>query len=190
MADAALTLTDDGRTRRTALDWRMLSRLTLGQVIASAIALVAVLFAIGWTTRQDPAEKPYLTILGGGFIANYRIADMHYGFTALVTRPLPTGSIIEARFEDPAGGPSILVSQRVGTDTERYTFRTPPLAGVEAGRRYAVDIRVYDRERNGELWRHELTYASQIDGAVIPDEALTVGPGYARPGGRPARVAE
>lgn len=168
----------------------MLSRLTLRHVIASAIGLVAVLFAIGWITRQDPAEKPYLTILGGGFIANYRIADMHYGFTALVTRPLPTGSIIEARFEDPAGGPSILVSQRVGTDTERYTFRTPPLKGVEAGRRYGVDIRVFDRERQRELWRRALAYASQIGGETMPEEALTIGPGYARPSGRPARVAE
>lgn len=167
----------------------MLSRLTLGQVIAAAVALVAVLFAIGWTTRQDPSEKPYLTILGGGFIANYRIADMHYGFTALVTRPLPTGSIIEARFEDPAGGPQILISQRVGTDTERYSFHTPPVTGVEAGRRYAVDIRVFDREHQRELWRHDLSYASQIDGTIMPDEALTVGPGYARPGGRPARAA-
>lgn len=168
----------------------MLSRLTLRHVIASAIGLVAVLFAIGWITRQDPAEKPYLTILGGGFIANYRIADMHYGFIALVTRPLPTGSIIEATFEDPAGGPPIFVSQRVGTDTERYTFRTPPVKGVEAGKRYAVEIRIFDRERERELWRHEMAYASQIDGGVMPDAALTVGPGYARPSGRPARVAE
>lgn len=158
----------------------MVAHLTLPRIVAAALGLVAVLFALGWATREDPAQKPYLTILGGGFIANYRVADFYYGFTADVTRPLPTGSIIEVRYDDPAGTGRYVERKRVGTDTERYSFRSPPLTGVEAGKPYAIDIHVYDREKTRELWTHRLTYVSQIGSDIVPDAPLTVGPGYAR----------
>ncbi len=157
-----------------------MANVTLPRLVAAALALVAVLFSIGWMTREDPADKPYLTIFGGGFVANYRLAEMHYGFTAAVTRPLLTGSIIEVRFEDPAGGPALTVRKRVGTDADRYSFHSPPVKGVEAGRRYAIDIRIYEREGERQLWQHHLSYASQVGSDIIPDQPLTVGPGYAR----------
>lgn len=162
----------------------MSARLSLSHLIAASIGLVAVLFAVGWTTRQDPAEAPYLKILGGGFMFNYRVADVYFGFTAAVMRPLPTGSIIEAVFEDPAGGPGHVVRQRVGTDTERYALRSPPVRGVKAGQPYRVDIKVMNRQETAVLWTHGLAFKSQIDDTVVPDQPLTIGPGYARnPGG-------
>lgn len=161
----------------------MNAQFSLSRLIAAGVGLVAVLFAVGWATRQDPAEAPYLKILGGGFMFNYRVADVYYGFTAAVMRPLPTGSIIEAAFEDPAGGPAHVVRQRVGTDTERYALRSPPVRGVQAGKPYHVDIRVFDREESAVLWRHGLDFKSQIDDTVVPDQPLTVGPGYHRPPG-------
>ena len=156
----------------------MLERITLRQVIVLASALLAVLFAIGWLTRQDPQTKPYLEILGGGFMFNYREGDVYYGFTAFVTRPLPTGSIIEASFEDPAGGEPLVVSQRVGTDTERYSLRSPEIRGVEAGKSYHVGIRVFDREKTEMLWSHGLDFKSTISDDFIPDKPLVIGPGY------------
>ena len=75
------------------------------RVVGAGMVLLAILFAIGWLTREDPANKPYLQIVGGGFVFNYRVADNFYGFTAIVSRPLESGSIIEATFEDPAGEP-------------------------------------------------------------------------------------
>jgi hypothetical protein len=157
-----------------------MNAVTLPRLVAATLALVAVLFALGWLTREDPSNKPYLTILGGGFVANYRIAEMHYGFTAAVTRPLPTGSVIEVLFENPSGGPPLATRQRVGSDTDRYTFHSPPVTGVEAGRRYAIDIHVYEREGDRELWRDRIAYASQVSSGTMPDRPLTVGPGYAR----------
>jgi hypothetical protein len=77
----------------------MTSDLRLPWLVAASLALVAVLFAIGWATRENPTDSAYLKILGGGFMFNYRVSDVHYGFTAAVMRPLPTGSIIEAVFE-------------------------------------------------------------------------------------------
>ncbi|MBN7778513.1 hypothetical protein JYP49_19765 [Nitratireductor aquimarinus] len=149
-------------------------------IIIAALALCAVLFAVGWFTREDPADAPYLKILGGGFMFNYREAEIFYGFTAQVVRPLASGSIIEARFDDPAGGAPLVVSERVSTMTDRYALRTPPVRGVEAKKPYRVEIRVYDRTKTTLLWQEEHSYTSQIADTVVPEKPLTIGPGYHR----------
>ncbi len=157
----------------------MVQLVSLRRVIAASIALVCVLLAIGWLTREKPENKPYLQILGSGFLFNYRIADITYGFTATVIRPLPVGSIIEASFEDPAGGEPLIVRKRVGTDTTRYGFQSPPVRGVKASIPYLVTVRVVDREGGEILWTHAFGVKSQISDDLVPDEPLTVGPGYA-----------
>ena len=159
----------------------MLERLTPARLLAAACALLVPLFAVGWLTRQDPAETPWLRILGGGFIFNYRVAEVYYGFTAAVARPLPTGSIVEAAFEDPGGGPPLLVRQRVGgAEMTRLSLRSPPVRGVAADRDYHVRLRVLDRDGAHLLWSDELAFRSGISDSVVPDVPLTVGPGYAR----------
>lgn len=160
----------------------MLERMfSLKGVILAACALLVPLFAIGWLTREDPGEKPFLQILGGGFIFNYRVSDVYYGFTAVVQRPLPTGSIVEVEFEDPAGGPAHLVRQRMGgAEMARFSLRSPPVRGVEAGKAYHVAIRILDREERQMLWSHGMDFRSQIGDEIVPDAPLTIGPGYAR----------
>ena len=160
----------------------MLDRVfSLKGLLTTAGVLLAVLFAIGWMTREDPADKPYLRIVGGGFIFNYRVADAFYGFTAIVQRPLPTGSIVEASFEDPAGGAPHVVRQRIGgPEMTRFAMRSPPVRGVEASRPYQVAIRILDREERHVLWTHRADFRSQLSDAVMPDQPLTIGPGYAK----------
>jgi len=156
--------------------WRWSEKTVLGL----ALSLCAALFVAGWLTREDLSNQPYLDIVGGGFMFNYRNADVYYGFTAQVKRPLASGSIIEASFEDPEGRPAHIVSERVSTMTDRYALRSPSIRGVEAGKPYHVAIKVYDRERKNLLWETERTYRSQISDTVVPDRPLTVGPGYHR----------
>ena len=72
-----------------------------------------------------------------------------------------------------------MVRTRVGTDTSRYSLRSPPVRGVEKDRPYTVAIRVLDREERQVLWRDQLSVRSQISDRVVPDRPLTVGPGYA-----------
>lgn len=158
----------------------MLDRISVPRIVAASLALLAILLAVGWMTREDPDTKPYLRITGGGFMFNYRVADVYYGFTAVVDRPLPTGSIIEAAFEDPAGGADHVVRTRVGTGTNHYSLRSPPVLGVEADKPYRVAIRVLDRTEAEILWTHDLAFRSRISDTVVPHEPLTVGPGYAR----------
>lgn len=151
---------------------------TFEKVVAAAIMLVLVLLAIGLLTRKDPAERPAIGIAGGGFIFNYREADVFYGFTARVLRPLPAGAVLVSAFEDPAGGPPLTVETELHARSTRYKVRSPSLRGVRAGRPYHVAMRLYDRTRSRLLWSAEKTYSSQIDDTVVPEKPLTIGPGY------------
>lgn len=151
---------------------------TFEKVIAGAIGAVVVLIAIGWVTRDDPAEKPYLGIAGGGFVYNYREADVHYGFVANVLKPLPVGTWLIAEFEDPAGGPPLTVETRLHARSTRYGVHSPSVRGVMAGKPYRVSIRLYDYTRTKLIWAGEKNFVSQIDDSVVPDKPLTIGPGY------------
>lgn len=152
----------------------------LEMIAVAGLAIAGVAFAVGWMTREDPGETPYLRIVGGGFIFNYRVADVFYGFTAQVMKPLPVGSIIVAEFEDPAGGPLLVIEKRVNARTTRYGLRSPSVRGVRAGEPYAVTVSLYDRRREALLWRQQKHYVSPIGDDVVPEQPLTVGPGYHR----------
>jgi len=152
-------------------------------IAAAAAVLLALVYVLA--NRPSPEAKPYLTFLGGGFIFNYRIAEVTYGFTAQVTRPLPVGSIIEAAFEDPAGGDPFVARVRVGTETLRYSLRSPPVQGVVADHPYHVTVRVIARDGSEILARYDKDYVSQVGQEVMPEGPLTIGPGYQRPPPRP-----
>ncbi len=175
MSIAALSLPEPGFSRPfRRIPFRMNLRIFAG----AFLLLIAGLFAAGWLTRQDPAEKPYLHILGGGFIFNYRVAEVFYGFTLVVEKPVTAGSIIEAEFENPEGGPPFIVEQRTNARTTRYALHSPNLRGVEAGKPYHVVIRLYDFRHEKLLERQERAYTSQTSSDIVPDKPLTVGPGY------------
>ncbi|MDF1608107.1 hypothetical protein PZ897_07970 [Hoeflea sp. YIM 152468] len=151
---------------------------TFEKIVAGAIALVLVLLAIGLAFRDDPAEKPPIAIAGGGFIYNYREADVFYGFTAQVLKPLPIGCWLIAEFEDPGGGPALVVETRLHARSSRYGVRSPSLRGVKAGKPYRVSVRLYDYTRTDLIWSGQKVFASLIDDTVVPDRPLTIGPGY------------
>ena len=153
---------------------------TFEKVVIAAIALSVVLFAIGWATRDDPAKKPYLIITGGGFIYNYRVADVFYGFSAEVAKPVSSGSLIVAQFEDPSGGPALVSEKRVNARTTFYGLRSPSLRNVKAGRPYKVSIQLFDQTHTEMLFFTERSYVSSLDSSVNPDKPLSVGPGYHR----------
>ncbi|MEF2546934.1 hypothetical protein VQ045_07170 [Aurantimonas sp. E1-2-R+4] len=75
-----------------------LDKISVRQVLLACIGLVVILLAIGLATRENVADKPYLTIAGSGFIFNYRVADAYYGFTAIVEKPVRNYSRIDASY--------------------------------------------------------------------------------------------
>ena len=175
---------DDGSRRSAAVapTGRSTRRRPFGllQVVIGALGFLAILFAIGLAMREPVGDKPYLRIAGASFIFNYRVAEVFYGFTAEVQKPVRNLSLLEAVFEDPGGGPPILVSERLNPRTKRYSLRTPPVRGVEKDRPYRVTVRLIQNGDNAILFEDELTVRSQIADVVVPERPLTVGPGYAR----------
>ena len=138
--------------------------------------LVVVLFTlIG--CKEDP-NAAYLEFVGGGFIFNYRNAEAYYGFVAKPVRDLPEGSIIEAQFEVPNSSTPYVVTEGVKPGMLQFSFRTPPLKGVEKDHPYKAVMRLLASPSGAEIARYERTFHSDFEQAGLPEKPLVVGPGY------------
>lgn len=149
----------------------------VGKRLVCIIAIITAFLA----ACADDADEPYLQFSGGGFIFNYRLATADYGFFVRVIKELPEGSVLEASFENPAGGPPVIVTEKSVPSSKGYTFRTPPLSGIIANRPYRVILRLLSAEKGVELAHFERTYESDLDQKVLPKTPPTVGPGYHQP---------
>ena len=126
----------------------------------------------------DDPRRPWIRIDGGGFIFNYRIAEAFYGVSVKPMRRLPEGTVLEAEFQDPAGGPPHIVRETVAAPQLGYSLSSPPVKGVVAGRDYRVVVRVREAKTGHELARIEQSFRSDLDQSILPEKPLTVGPGY------------
>lgn len=166
-----------------------LSRMGMGGrgtlVAAAAAALVVLLGLFQWLApfggNAERGEAPYLAVEGGGFVFNYRIAEVTYGLVARVDRTIPAGTRIVAAFEDPAGGAPLVTEQVARPGLAKLVLHSPPVAGVVAGRPYGVTVRLVDPADGAEIGRLETSFTSTVDQSLMPAAPLTVGPGYQRP---------
>lgn len=169
----------DIRTGLRRMTWEdFFGQFTMKRMLVGTGLLLILLFSFGWATRNDPSEKPYLSVLGGGFIYNYREGEEYYDVVTQVEKPLAEGSIVEVEFENPAGGAPFVVSDRVSARTTRYAFHSPQIHGVVGGKPYKVVIRVFDRERTQLIWSTTRNFKSDLDDNVVPKKPLVIGPGY------------
>jgi hypothetical protein len=124
------------------------------------------------------SEKgPYLDISGGGFIFNYRLSEAYAGFVAGPRRTLPEHSRIEATFENPSGGPPIVLSKDVTPDRREYSFTTDALHGIKANIDYDVTVRLIGADGK-VIETIDKKLHSDLDQSVLADKPLTIGPGY------------
>ena len=107
------------------------------RILAAAIALA--LLAASCNQNGD-----YLAVAGGGFMFNYRIAEATYGIALKPMRELPADGIIEASFENPAGGAPITMSKAGPFNPTRIAFDTPPVTGVVKKHPYKVTVVLKD----------------------------------------------
>ncbi len=120
-----------------------------------ALAFLSLLGACS----EDP-DAPYFAFGGGGFVYNYRIGEVYYGFVAQPRRKLPADAELVARFENPAGGPEIEVREPVEPGKTQYMFRTPPVKGVLKDRPYAVSLTLREKGSGREINRISRTFTS------------------------------
>ena len=142
--------------------------------IAIVFAALAAIVLVGC---DDAEDRPYISFAGGGFIFNYNIAEAFYGFVAIPERSIPPGTILEAHFEDPAGGKSLVVTQTVRDEAVQYSFRTPAVTGVEADRDYTAELRLLTPD-GALLASYTKVFRSDIGQDILPERPLTIGPGY------------
>ncbi len=136
------------------------------------------MFLIFTACSSDDPSRPYIEFIGGGFIFNYRLAEADYGFVVKPVRSIPAGTLLEAVFEDPAGGDPLRVRQTARDGMLQYTFRSPSVHRVMANRPYHAELRLLDPATGNELARYERTFTSDVDQAVLPDRPPVIGPGY------------
>jgi hypothetical protein len=144
-------------------------------MVARTIALCLALLLAGCSSEGGPA----IEVAGGGFIFNYRIAEVTAGVVVVPLKPFPEGSSVEMTFENPAGGAPIVVAKKATPETPRIDLTTPPLTGVRDDRDYQVTVRLLD-SGGKELEKVDKNFRSQVDQAKMPSAPLTVGPGYTR----------
>lgn len=148
----------------------MFSRTT----IRAGFALAALLLAAG--CRDGGGEGEFFTVSGKLFVFNYRVATATYLVTLRPLQPMDGGQTAVVSFEDPAGGPPIVVHQKVWPKLDKLTLESPPLQCVKKDRPYAVAIRI---EKDGALKQLiETTMTSSEDQTLLPDKPLVVGPTY------------
>ena len=140
-----------------------------------AAAILAVLALSLLSACKESGD--YLAIAGGGFVFNYRIAEATYGIALAPMRELPADAVVEATFENPAGGEPFVVRKEGPFNPTRITFQTPPVQGVAKGKRYTVAVVLRDGSGTA-LQTIEKTFASELDQSVLPERPLAIGPGY------------
>jgi hypothetical protein len=127
---------------------------------------------------KEEAPTPYLKIVGGSFIFNYRYSKMSYGFVARQLKPLPEGSILEASFDLPDTERKYVITQPARTGQLQYSFETEALRGVKKDTPYKVQLKLLEADTGKELALVEQVFKSDVDQDILPTKAPVVGPGY------------
>ncbi|MQT13036.1 hypothetical protein [Segnochrobactrum spirostomi] len=155
---------------------------TIGLALGAACLLgFGLLVALSTGGGLFADKTPYLALEGGGFLYNYRIAEVTYGLTTKVERPIPAGTLIRATLENPAGGAPLVVEKTAREGLAKLTLQSPPVHGVKANRPYAVDVSLIDPADGREIGHLATSFKSDLDDTIMPDKPLVVGPGYQKP---------
>jgi hypothetical protein len=127
---------------------------------------------------QRPSDGVFLELTGRIFVFNYRVAAANYLLTLKKVAPIPVGSSIEARFDNPRGGDDLVVHQAVFAVDETVSIASPHLSCVKKEHAYAVHVRLMDP--SGKLLQEmAISVTSDVDQSVVlPSKPLVVGPAY------------
>ena len=127
---------------------------------------------------DNQAGKPYVKIVGGGFVFNYRYSTYIYGFVVKPLRPLPAGGVLEASFDLPDSDEKFVATLPVQEGKTQYLFESKPLQGVKKDTPYKVRLRLVEEGSGKELALLEKDYKTTVDQSTLPTKAPVKGIGY------------
>ena len=148
-------------------------------------ALVAVALLGG--CRREASQTPFV-LAGHLVVFNYRMAQASFVVTLSRVGPVEAGTAAVARFDNPAGGPAIVIRRTASPLLDKLVLESPPLACVRKDRPYKVVITIADAD-GVPVQDIVATLTSSLDQTVLPDKPLTTGPGYAPNPEMPAGTA-
>ncbi|WP_445678872.1 hypothetical protein [Radicibacter daui] len=137
---------------------------------------VAALLVTACGKKEEAKNSPWFSFSGGGFVFNYREAEAYYGFIAKVERTLPENATVEASFENPAGGPDLVLTQPAMANRITYVFQSPPLTGIVKAKPYKATLRLKDNKSGKLLGEVTTSFTSSEDQSVMPLRPLVEGP--------------
>lgn len=145
-----------------------------------AMRLVAGLAVLLGLAAPARGEEPYLSIAGGGFVFNYRVAVAHLSVALKPERPFPRGSSIEVEFENPAGGAPLTVTEIFAGGSRTLVVQSGDMSGIRAGRPYGVTVRLIRPGESTAFASYSRSFVSDLDQSVLPDKPQFIGNGYHR----------
>ncbi len=143
---------------------------TFGILATLAIALAAA------ACQRESGPDP-LKLTGKMFVFNYRLAYATYMVTLTKAEAVPDGSIVVARFENPAGGDALTLERKLFPKLEKVVLESPDVTCVKKDRAYTVSIEVKGPEGQS-LQKLETTVVSDVDQDILPAKPLVEGPAY------------
>lgn len=140
--------------------------------------VVFSLTVLALSSCQRQTEK-LVEVSGHIFVFNYRVASATYLVTLKKTGPIPDGTVVIAKFDDPAGGDPIVINEKVFPAWDKITLQSPNVRCVRKDKPYFVDIRLVD-SGGRTLQELKTQLVSDVDQSVLPSKPLVLGAGYER----------
>ena len=125
---------------------------------ANAMALIfAMAFLVGCRSEET---GDFFRFDGRLFVFNYRVATATYLINIKQLRTLEPGHVAVVSFENPAGGPPLVVRESIYPNTTRTTINSPPVFCIIKDRPYRVTVRI--ESADGTLGRPGMVMISPV----------------------------
>lgn len=142
------------------------------------VILPVLLAGLLLSACQREAED-YISVKGKVFIFNIRVARAFYMLTLNRLPSTPDDAVVVAEFEDPAGGPPLIVEQKVFAKMTRIDLHSPDVNCVVTGKPYKIKITLKSADGE-ELQTIDTVLNSTLDETMLPEKALVLGAKYDR----------
>jgi len=130
------------------------------------VATTALIFASVCSTHISVAASPaplasdYFRTNAAGFIVEHKEAGapeiIRYGMGFIIIKQIVTPLYVRTRLENPADpAHPLIVDSVIRPGAKSFAFDSPPVSGLKTGRKYKVEILVFDSpSRTHEISRH------------------------------------
>jgi hypothetical protein len=93
----------------------------------------------------------YLKTETGGFVIAKSDKAVCYSLTLSSVKPVQTGALLEATYENPAGGSPYTSTLVAGSNQNTFELKSPPIQGLHSGHTYMIEVSIYSNSSKQTL---------------------------------------